>query len=277
MNTPIDVTTSEGIRLIGEVQGSARSPLAMLLHGGGQTRHAWSGTATALVRDGFDVGSYDARGHGDSGWAMDKDYSLPAHARDLAEVLKTMSRPAALIGASMGGISALLAAFIIPELVRALVLVDIVPRFAPEGVARVRNFMQAHPEGFASLDEAVAAVHDYNPRRSSKNPSGLMRSLREGADGRLRWHWDPAVVGDPPTDALSDMLSDRLAALPPTLPLMLVSGAQSDVVDQQAVAEFQRQAPHAEVLAIDRAGHMVVGDRNDVFSGAISDFLRRRI
>jgi pimeloyl-ACP methyl ester carboxylesterase len=276
VNTPIDVTTSEGIRLIGEVQGNAHTPLAMLLHGGGQTRHAWSGTATALVRDGFDVGSYDARGHGDSSWAADKDYALPAHARDLAEVLRAMGRSAALIGASMGGISALLASFIVPELVRALVLVDIVPRFAPEGVARVRNFMQAHPGGFASLDEAVAAVHDYNPRRSSKNPSSLMRSLRERADGRLRWHWDPAVVGDPPTDALSDMLSDRLAALPPALPLLLISGAQSDVVDQQAVAEFQRQAPQAEVMAIDRAGHMVVGDRNDAFSGAISDFLRRR-
>ncbi len=276
MSQPIEVTTSKGLRLIGEVHGGGRDPLAMLLHGGGQTRHAWSGTATALLQDAFDVGSYDARGHGDSDWAQDKDYSLPAHARDLAEVLKAVGRPAALIGASMGGISALLASFIVPELVRALVLVDIVPRFAPEGVERVRAFMQGHPDGFANLDDAVAAVHAYNPRRPAKNASGLMRSLRESADGRLRWHWDPAVVGEPPTDALSDMLSERLATLPVTLPLMLISGAQSDVVDQEAVAEFQRQAPQAEIMAIDRAGHMVVGDRNDAFSDAIIDFLRRR-
>ncbi len=276
MSQLIEVRTSDGLRLIGEVHGGGKGRLAMLLHGGGQTRHAWSGTATAMAQDGFAVGTYDARGHGDSDWAQDQDYSLPPHARDLAEVLKAIGRPATLIGASMGGISALLAAFIVPELIRALVLVDIVPRFAPEGVERVRTFMQGHPEGFANLEEAMAAVHDYNPLRPAKNATGLMRSLRESADGRLRWHWDPAVVGDPPTDALSDMLSERLAALPPTLPLMLISGGQSDVVDQQAVAEFQRQAPQAEIMAIDRAGHMVVGDRNDAFRDAIVSFLRRR-
>jgi pimeloyl-ACP methyl ester carboxylesterase len=276
MSQPIDVTTDEGIRLIGEIQGQGQAPLVMLLHGGGQTRHAWAGTAANLLDEGFDVGSYDARGHGDSGWAEDKDYALPAHARDLAAVLRTIGRPAALVGASMGGVSSLLAHRIVPELIDALVLVDIVPRFAPEGVQRVRDFMQGYPDGFASLDEAVAAVQAYNPRRSAKNPSGLMRSLREGTDGRLRWHWDPAVVGDPPTDELTDMLSERLATLPSALPLLLISGAQSDVVDAQAITEFQRQAPQAEVIAIDRAGHMVVGDRNDAFSGAISTFLRAR-
>lgn len=275
---PVRATNGEGMALIGELRGHGEAPLVLLLHGGGQTRHAWTGTANHLLADGFDVGSYDARGHGDSDWAADKDYSLPAHARDLVAFLREIDRPAALVGASMGGISSLFAAAEAPEMVRALVLVDIVPRFAPEGVARVRNFMQAHPDGFATVEEAAAAVHAYNPNRPpSKNPSGLMRSLREGEDGRLRWHWDPAVVGDAPTEALGDMLSARLAALPDSLPLMLISGAQSDVVDPQAVEGFRQQAPHAEVFAVDRAGHMVAGDRNDAFSDAIAEFLKRRL
>lgn len=275
---PVRATSVEGLAIVGELRGRGDAPLVLLLHGGGQTRHAWTGTADHLLGAGFDVGSYDARGHGDSDWAADRDYSLPAHGRDLVAFLRAAGRPAALVGASMGGISALFAAAEAPELVRALVLVDIVPRFAPEGVARVRNFMQAHPDGFATIEDAAAAVHAYNPNRArSKNPSGLMRSLREGADGRLRWHWDPAVVGDAPTEALADMLSERLAALPASLPLMLISGAQSDVVDPQAVAGFRAQAPHAEIVAVDRAGHMVAGDRNDAFSDAIAGFLRRRL
>jgi len=273
---PISVTTDEDIHLAGEVRGPADAPLVMLLHGGGQTRHAWSSAAMALVAAGFSVGTYDARGHGDSDWAADKDYSMPAHARDLVAVLRAIGRPAALVGASMGGISSLIAAFYAPERVRALVLVDIVPRYAPEGVARVRAFMQGHPDGFATLEDAAAAVEAYNPNRArSRSPSGLMRSLREGADGRLRWHWDPAVVGDPPDAALSDLLSARLAALPATLPLLLISGAQSDVVDAEAIAGFRAQAPQAEIVAVSQAGHMVAGDRNDAFAEAIIAFLGR--
>jgi pimeloyl-ACP methyl ester carboxylesterase len=278
LSSALAVTTDEGIRLIGTVHGAGTSPLVMLLHGGGQTRHAWAGTTKRLLGQGFDVASYDARGHGDSDWSPVRDYGLPAHARDLTAVLRALDRPAALVGASMGGISGLLAAPGVPELVRALVLVDIVPRFAAGGVERVRAFMQAHPEGFETLAEAAAAVRAYNPNRApSKSPDGLMRSLRESADGRLHWHWDPAVVGDPPGEELTRMLSEKLAALPASLPLMLISGAQSDVVDGEAVEEFRRQAPQAEVVAVSRAGHMVAGDRNDAFGDAIGDFLWRAL
>lgn len=275
MTQPIDVVSLEGVHLRGEVRGTGSAPLVMLLHGGGQTRHAWAATAKRLIDQGYDVGTYDARGHGDSDWSPGQDYQLATHAADLQAVLRALGRPAALVGASMGGVSSLITASEAPELVRALVLVDIVPRFAPEGVARVRNFMTAHPDGFANLEEAAAAVRAYNPHRPpSKSPDGLMRSLRE-RDGRLHWHWDPAVVGAAPDPALSDMLSQRLAALPATLPLLLISGAQSDVVDAEAAEEFSRQAPHAEIVAVDRAGHMVAGDRNDAFGDAISDFLKR--
>lgn len=267
---------SDGLKLVGDLHGPEESPLVVLLHGGGQTRHSWSGSVGHLLEQGHAVARYDARGHGDSQWSPAGDYELASHAEDLAAVLRTIGRPAALVGASMGGVSALLATGIVPELIRALVLVDIVPRYAKGGVDKVRAFMRGHPDGFANTAEAAAAVQAYNPNRPpSRTPDGLMRSLREGPDGRLRWHWDPAVVGSEPGPELQAMLSKRLAALPSSLPLMLVSGARSDVVDAEAVAEFRRQAPHAEIVAIERAGHMVAGDHNDAFAVAISDFLRR--
>lgn len=271
----LTVTTREGLRLVGEADGDGEAPLVVLLHGGGQTRHAWAETAEALRREAFDVVRYDARGHGDSDWAIDRDYRMESHARDLRGVLGELGRPAALVGASMGGVASLIAAAEAPELAWALILVDIVPKFAPEGVERIRRFMLGHPEGFATLAEAAAAVSAYNPHRPPpQRPDGLMRSLRERG-GRLYWHWDPAVIGDPPSDALTMMLSDRLAALPPSLPLLLVSGAHSDVVAPDDVEAFRRQAPQAETVVVSRAGHMVAGDHNDAFSAAICDFLQR--
>jgi pimeloyl-ACP methyl ester carboxylesterase len=277
MSTALRIATRGGLMLRGEMTGHGEAPLVLLAHGGGQTRHAWSATAARLAGEGFDVARYDARGHGDSDWSPDRDYRMETHAGDMIDALRAIGRPAAVVGASMGGIAGLIATARVPDLVRALVLVDIVPRFAAGGVERIRTFMLAHPDGFATLEEATAAVRAYNPHREpSRNPQGLLRSLRE-RDGRLYWHWDPAVIGDPPDDALAAMLSDRLAALPPAMPLLLVSGAQSDVVDPDAIEGFRRQAPQAETIAVQRAGHMVAGDRNDAFGDAISDFLMRSV
>lgn len=275
MDRALRFTTDDDLTLVGQMDGAETGSLVVLLHGGGQTRHAWGATAARLADEGFCVVRYDARGHGDSDWAGDRDYRMATHAQDLLGVLRTLGRPAALVGASMGGVAALIATAAAPAQVRALVLVDIVPRFAAAGVDRIRTFMTAHPDGFATLEEAAAAVRAYNPHRPpSENPQGLLRSLRE-RNGRLHWHWDPAVIGARPDDSLADMLSECLAALPPSLPLLLVAGAQSDVVDPEAIATFRRQAPQAETVALDRAGHMVAGDRNDAFSESISEFLRR--
>jgi pimeloyl-ACP methyl ester carboxylesterase len=273
--TPVAFIADDGVRLVGDARGREDAPLVLLLHGGGQTRHAWTRTANRLAGEGYRVVNYDARGHGDSDWSLDGNYALPIHGRDLLAVLRTIARPAALVGASMGGTSSLIATSEHPDPIWGLVLVDIVPGFAAGGVQRVRDFMTANPDGFVSLDEAAAAVNAYNPHRANKNPDGLMRNLREGPDGRLRWHWDPKVVGNAPTPETSAMLASRLASLPGTLPLLLIAGAQSDVVDDRAMDTFRIQAPHAEIVSVAKAGHMVAGDRNDAFGDAISGFLDR--
>lgn len=248
----------------------------ILLHGGGQTRHSWAGAMRALVKAGYAVINLDLRGHGDSGWSNAGDYSLESRGRDLIAVAAEVAGPLAVVGASMGGSSAIHAVTAGLAL-EALVLVDIVPRAAKDGVARIVAFMGANPAGFESLEDAAAAVAAYNPNRSTpKSNEGLRKNLRLKKDGRLYWHWDPRLleVGhDIERISVEDCL-DELRRIAP-IPTLLVRGASSDVVTDEGVAHLREFIPHLEVVETAGAGHMVAGDRNDPFNTAVIEFLER--
>jgi pimeloyl-ACP methyl ester carboxylesterase len=270
--------TPDGLTLYGEMVGPPDAPTVVLLHGGGQTRHSWSAEQRLLARAGFQALAYDARGHGDSDWSPDGDYSAPTLAEDLLTVLATLSGPIALIGASMGGMSSFYAVGSAQEKIAdALVLVDIVPNTVPAGVERILRFMTAHPEGFATLEEAVTAVAAYNPHRPPSDKSdGLMRNLRLRDDGRLYWHWDPQLLdgrtGSPTMRDFAETLAPRV-----TLPTLLVRGTKSDILDDGGVAEFQRLLPQLETVTVAGAGHMVVGDDNSNFHEGIIHFIERNL
>jgi pimeloyl-ACP methyl ester carboxylesterase len=95
----------DGLGLAADIGGPLDAPAVILLHGGGQTRHSWSGAMRRLIADGYHVVNFDARGHGESDWAPDGDYSLAARASDLNAVISTLRQPVALVGASMGGMT----------------------------------------------------------------------------------------------------------------------------------------------------------------------------
>ena len=253
----------------------------MLLHGGGQTRHAWGRAFRRLAEAGYRVLSYDARGHGDSAWHPDGDYGTDALIGDLRAVIATLDAPPALVGASMGGITSLATIGEAEQPVaRALVLVDVAPHIEPAGVVRIRDFMTGHPEGFADLDEAADAVAAYNPSRPRpKDPSGLMKNLRQGDDGRLYWHWDPKIISERFDEhaAYLETFETRMTAAARNIrvPTLLVRGAASDVVSPEGARKLRELIPHARVEDIAAAGHMVAGDRNDAFNDVILDFLAR--
>lgn len=269
---------ADGIELVGDVGGPEGAPTVVLMHGGGQTRHSWSAAMRALMADGYRVLNYDARGHGDSGWSANGLYNLGVRAADMAAVLAGNEGPVALVGASMGGATAM-------EAIRqgyrpqALVLVDIVPRPDPRGVERIRRFMQGNPEGFATLDDAAQAIADYNPHRQKPTDTeGLRKNLRQQADGRYHWHWDPRILAAGPARDLEDFLRTvEGLKRAPDLAVQLVRGALSDVVSDQGVAELVDALPRAEVFEVAKAGHMVAGDRNDVFNAGVLQFLRRSL
>jgi pimeloyl-ACP methyl ester carboxylesterase len=248
--------------------------VALLLHGGGQTRHSWRQSARRLAEDGWTAVTLDARGHGDSGWAPDGDYSIDSMVDDLRRVAGQLDEPPVVIGASMGGMTALIAEGE-RHFARAIVLVDVAPRIEPAGVGRITSFMSGSRDGFASLEEAAEAVRAYNPHRRQRGSlDGLRRNLRQGEDGRWRWHWDPAFMRLP-DEASRDLdgSRSRAAASRIGVPLLLVRGMQSDVVSPEGVAELLALVPGARHTEVAGAGHMVAGDDNDVFSRGVLEFL----
>lgn len=272
--------THDGIELVADVAGPVGRPTVVLMHGGGQTRRSWSGGQQALAKAGYHVINFDGRGHGESDWSPDGTYSLKLRARDLESVLKDAATPVALVGASMGGATALVAVGegITPS-PAALVMVDIVPRPDPVGTDKVATFMQANPDGFATLDEAADAVAAYNPHRERpKDVSGLRRNLRQGDDGRLYWHWDPRMLQNEATtdpDIFAQTLNAH--AMKVTIPTLLVRGMESDVVSEEGVNEFRSLLPSLETFDVMGAGHMVAGDKNDAFNAGVIQFLRRHM
>ncbi|MBO9377385.1 alpha/beta fold hydrolase [Sphingomonas histidinilytica] len=271
---------AHGLTLVGDVGGPEGAPAVVLLHGGGQTRHSWAGTMQRLIAQGYRVINLDARGHGESDWAPDGSYRLSDMAQDLRMVLATLGQPVALVGASMGGMTAFHAIGSSDRpIADALVMVDIVLKPAEAGAKRIQAFMRAYPDGFASVEEAADAVSAYYPERPRpKDVSGLRKNLRLREDGRFRWHWDPRILdmgqrAEPPGPF------ETLAMLAPkvTLPTLLVRGGKSDIVDDAGVAEMVRLVPQTEVFDVPGAGHMVAGDMNDPFSAGMIAFLERHL
>ena len=278
-------TGAHGNRLAGEETGPADGHPVILLHGGGQTRHAWQETGARLGRDGFRAIWIDQRGHGDSEWDTQGRYRFAEFAADLACVASAIRRESghapAVVGASLGGIATMMVAGGPEgELLSGGVLVDITPSVNPQGVDRITGFMQAHAaDGFASVEEAADAVAAYLPHRSRpRSGAGLLKNLRLADNGRYVWHWDPRFLDgpqsvDPMSPQFVRQMSDTTGRI--KMPLMLVRGTLSELVQDSHVAEFTALAPHAEVADVRDAGHMVAGDRNDIFADAVTEFLQR--
>lgn len=265
----------DGEILIADVAGDPAQPTVILMHGGGQTRHSWRTAMDALAAEGFHVINFDARGHGESSWAKDGIYSFETRARDLEVVVRHAGSRVALVGASMGGGTAMHA---INNGMKAdaLVLVDIVSMPAAGGIARILAFMQRNLDGFGSLEDAADAIAAYKAHQSRpKNLDGLAKNLRRNEAGRYFWHWDPAILRDPSGDnaALMRMFDGQHW----DVPTLLVRGLQSDVVDDDGIHDLRRKIPALELFDVPEAGHMVAGDNNDVFNRGVIDFLKRKM
>lgn len=270
-----------GLTLAADAYGPDDGPPVVLLHGGGQTRHAWDGTARLLGAKGWRAITVDLRGHGDSDWSATGDYGLDDFAADVRAVAAAQARPPALIGASLGGLSSLVAIADAPDpdaVAAGLVLVDVAPRLETAGITRIADFMLGHLDGFASLDEVADAVAAYNPHRPRPTDlSGLRKNVRQRDDGRWYWHWDPQFLQGGRTDEPRSFTNeDRLesAARALRLPTLLVRGRQSDVLSEEGARRLLSLTPHARYVDVGDAGHMVAGDRNDAFNDAVVAFLR---
>jgi non-heme chloroperoxidase len=269
---------SGGVSIAGDAWGPPDGPLVLLQHGGGQTRHAWKGAGQTLGAAGYHAVAFDARGHGDSDWAADGMYGQDVMVDDLLCVIDALGggRPV-LVGASMGGGTSLVAVGEDRVDATALVLVDIAPAIEPVGVEKIMAFMGAKPEGFASLDEVADAIAGYQPHRTRPtNLDGLAKNVRLGEDGLYHWHWDPRFrTGTRDLEQRRARLEACAQNL--TLPTLLVRGGLSDILSEAGARQFLELCPSAEYVNVTGAGHMVAGDRNDIFAGAVVEFLARTV
>lgn len=277
-----------GNRLDADVFGSGGPPV-LLLHGGGQTRHAWRSVAEKLAGKGYTAYALDQRGHGGSEWVADGAYQFSDFAEDAKHVAAELTRRCGIkpivVGASLGGIAALLAEGDTKHgngarIFSALVLVDITPRIDMTGVSKILSFMRAHAkEGFASVADAAQAVAEYLPHRPRPNSNaGLKKNLRRTPDGRWRWHWDPRFLDGPRAVGANRRQVEAAleeAARRIEIPTLLVRGASSELVKESHVRQFLKLVPHAKYVDVADARHMVAGDRNDLFSAAVLSFVDR--
>jgi len=160
----------------------------------------------------------------------------------------------------------------------SLTLVDITASPNREGSEKIVAFMGAHAkEGFERLEDAADVIAKFLPQRPRpKDLSGLAKNLRLHDDGRYRWHWDPAFMqdmrkGTPRRDP--DWLRGLARNL--KLPVHLIRGKLSELVGEEEVADFRELVPHLVDTDISGAAHMVAGDRNDVFTAAVAEFLNK--
>jgi len=264
---------ADGVALAVERFGAVSDPPLLFAHGFGQTRHAWADTARVLAAQGWQCLTADARGHGNSTWRDDGLYDFTQFVDDLVLLARHPDQKPILVGASMGGLLGLVAQAT-HEVFRALVLVDITPRWETAGVERIIAFMRAHPHGFASLDDAADAIARHLPqRREKKSPERLRQLLVPLANGRLRWHWDPRLLDRIAKDSERQQQGLLEAAQRIRVPTLLISGAHSDVVSESTIAEFLACVPHARHVRVAHATHMVVGDRNETFAAAVTAFI----
>ena len=280
---PFTTTGVDGVRVVADRFGDADAQAVVFLHGGGQTRRSWGRAAAAVAERGWQAITVDLRGHGESDWSEDGDYRVTTFAKDTLEVLRQLPPRPVLVGASLGGFtSMLLAGELSPDAARAVVLVDIVPNMNPSGASRIHSFMYDRMEsGFDSLDDVADAIQEYNPHRPRPTDlDGLKTNLRH-RDGRWYWHWDPKFIDGtaalPPIEVteVDRMYNAVESILRNGVPMLLVRGQMSDLVTQERADEFIARFPEIDFVDVGGAGHMVAGDRNDHFAGAVVDFLGR--
>ena len=261
-------------RSVSALVWGTRAPDVVFLHGGGQNAHTWDTVALALDRP---LVAVDLPGHGHSDWPGDTEVLKPsAMAEDVARVIARLAPEARLVvGMSLGGATSIALAGAHPDAVRRLALVDITPGVTREKSSDIAAFL-AGPESFASFDEILERTVQYNPTRSrSSLRRGVLHNSVQREDGSWTWRHQlgrPAGssglhVGSVDFSGLWDVLEHI------EVPVLLVRGGLSPVVDDADEAEFRRRRPNDRVVTVEEAGHSIQGDQPLELARILDDYL----
>jgi len=264
----VEVEVSPGRHVSSLVWGNS-APELVLVHGGAQNAHTWDTVALALDRPLLAV---DLPGHGHSDGGPGGSLSLESNGDDLATVVAALAPDAVgVVGMSLGGLSSIALTAAAPELVRALVLVDVTPGVNPEKSAPITNFVNG-PASFASFDEILARTIEHNPGRSEASlRRGILHNAVQREDGT--WVWRYARFRDRETAQAPEFGRWWDAISNVKVPMMLVRGLAWSVVDDADVTELLRRQPTCTVVGVEGAGHSIQGDRPVELASILSNFL----
>jgi pimeloyl-ACP methyl ester carboxylesterase len=253
------VEVEPGRRLSALVWGDA-DPELVLLHGGAQNAHTWDTVALALGRP---LVAIDMPGHGHSDGGRNGSLDVVENAQDVATVVRALAPDArVVIGMSLGGLTTLALADHAPELVRAIVLVDVTPGVDEAKSSHIGAFVNG-PESFDSFDDLLARTIEFNPTRSVASlRRGILHNAEQREDGTWVWRYarfrtrdDVAASGHPDFSFLWGAVS-RVK-----VPVVLARGMlDQSVVDDADEAELLRRLPDTRVEHFEQAGHSLQGD-----------------
>ncbi len=264
-----------GLKLHYQEWGNPSSPAIVMLHGFGVSGHMFDEFAERM-QDRFHLIALDQRGHGDSDWSEEGDYSRDAFVADLEGFRQELGLDGfILIGHSMGGLNSVAYTVTHPRHVRALILVDVGPEAAKEGVDNIVRFTRGPDE--LDFDEFVEMAHRFNPRRSIENIRERMRHrLKPTGDGKWTWKFDRRFrQPDSGLTIGSGLSNDEMWQIYRTVPapVLLVRGAESDVLSQEVAERAAREMRSARLVVVPGAGHSVPGDNPDAFTAAVVEFI----
>ena len=256
--------------------GDSSKPLILMLHGFAQQAHSWDFVALAFA-DRFRIIALDQRGHGDSDWASDGDYTPETQQIDIAAIVQELSLDEfVLMGLSMGGRNSFTYAANNPEKVKALIIVDAGPENVRAGTQNIRRFVEQDDE-LDSIDAFVDRVVSYNPRRDPIQIRGsIVNNLRELPNGKWTWKYDkilrsPGRMGRAQDPDMTKRLWGYVESL--NCPTLVVRGDRSDIIATDTADEMQKRIPHGKLAIIENAGHLVMGDNPSGFEKAVTKFI----
>jgi pimeloyl-ACP methyl ester carboxylesterase len=254
----------------GEEPGGVARPTLLCIHGSAANAHWFDFVATDLRAD-FRVLSLDQRGHGDSEWAADADYTYARYALDLAAVVALLGiDDIALVGHSMGGMVALAYAATAPRRVGKLVVVDTTMKLSAERVSMLRGIGDRPGRSYASR---AAYVENYRLRPAgAREVPDTVRHLAETGcrqfdDRQWRNKFDRKVYAN----------RVGIEGLPYWeqihIPSLYVAGELSDRMNPRIAAQMLARCPQLQLSAVPAANHHVTLDNPLGFNAALRQFL----